>query len=166
MCVFYQVCKLLRHISPTDSLHVQAKYAEINLKIYGPQLAVAARVLCSNPTSKIAKENFDVFSDMWQSLMEVRIACLCIYGRILSIQFSFINTCCVCNNLRFQSSIMFHWYIWSIPCAKIQYIYCNPSIQFLYINRTWRLLPTTWGMFVERERWGIKTFICHYRGQG
>ncbi|XP_035701595.1 alpha-catulin isoform X4 [Folsomia candida] len=65
-----EVCKLLRHISPTDSLHVQAKYAEINLKIYGPQLAVAARVLCSNPTSKIAKENFDVFSDMWQSLME------------------------------------------------------------------------------------------------
>lgn len=67
---FPQVCKLLRHISPTDSLHVQAKYAEINLRIYGPQLAVAAKVLCSNPTSKIAKENFEVFVDMWQSLMD------------------------------------------------------------------------------------------------
>lgn len=67
---FFQVCKLLRHISPTDSLHVQAKYGEINLKIYGPQVVVAARTLCSNPTSKIAKENLEVFIDMWQSLMD------------------------------------------------------------------------------------------------
>lgn len=65
-----QVCKLLRHISPTDSLHVQAKYGDINLKIYGPQIIVAARTLCSNPTSKIAKENLEVFIDMWQSLMD------------------------------------------------------------------------------------------------
>jgi len=65
-----KVCKLLRHTSPTDSLHVQAKYGEINLKIYGPQVVVAARTLCSNPTSKIAKENLEVFIDMWQSLMD------------------------------------------------------------------------------------------------
>ncbi|ODN05767.1 Alpha-catulin, partial [Orchesella cincta] len=65
-----EVCKLLRHTSPTDSLHVQAKYGEINLKIYGPQVVVAARTLCSNPTSKIAKENLEVFIDMWQSLMD------------------------------------------------------------------------------------------------
>jgi hypothetical protein len=65
-----QVCKLLRHISPTDSLHVQAKYGEINLRIYGPQVAVSARTLCSNPTSKIAKENLEVFVDMWVALMD------------------------------------------------------------------------------------------------
>jgi len=64
------VCKLLRHISPTDSLHVQAKYGEINLKIYGPQVAVAARTLCSNHTSKIAKENLEVFVEMWASPMD------------------------------------------------------------------------------------------------
>ncbi|CAG7728353.1 unnamed protein product, partial [Allacma fusca] len=63
-----EVCKLLRHISTTDTFHVQCKYAEINLKIYGPQLAVAARTLCSTPTSKAAKENLDVFIDMWKSL--------------------------------------------------------------------------------------------------
>lgn len=56
---FWQVCKLLRHIATTDSLQVAAKYGEINLKIYGPQVVTAAQTLCLYPTSKIAKENVE-----------------------------------------------------------------------------------------------------------
>lgn len=54
-----QVCKLLRHIATTDSLQVAAKYGEINLRIYGPQVVTAAQTLCLYPTSKIAKENVE-----------------------------------------------------------------------------------------------------------
>lgn len=60
-----QVCKLLRHIALTESLHVQVKFTEINLRIYGPQVITAARALSSHPSSKIAKENLEVFADMW-----------------------------------------------------------------------------------------------------
>ncbi|GLH12543.1 Catenin alpha [Gryllus bimaculatus] len=61
-----EVCKLLRHISSTDSLQVSAKYTEINLRIYGPQVVTAAHTLSMHPTSKIAKENLE---DMWQALV-------------------------------------------------------------------------------------------------
>lgn len=64
----FQVCKLLRHIALSETLHVQAKFTEINLRIYGPQVITAARALLSHPTSKIAKENLEVFTDMWQWL--------------------------------------------------------------------------------------------------
>nr|CAD7568017.1 unnamed protein product [Timema californicum] len=64
-----EVCKLLRHIAPTDNLQVSAKYTEINLRIYGPQVVTAAHTLSLHPTSKIAKENLEVFADMWQALM-------------------------------------------------------------------------------------------------
>ncbi|XP_063225044.1 alpha-catulin isoform X2 [Bacillus rossius redtenbacheri] len=64
-----EVCKLLRHIAPTDTLQVSAKYTEINLSIYGPQVLTAAHTLSLHPTSKIAKENLEVFADMWQALM-------------------------------------------------------------------------------------------------
>lgn len=53
------MCKLLRHIATTDSLQVAAKYGEINLRIYGPQVVTAAQTLCLYPTSKIAKENVE-----------------------------------------------------------------------------------------------------------
>lgn len=62
------MCKLLRHIALTETLHVQAKFTEINLRIYGPQVITAARALSTHPTSKIAKENLEVFADMWQWL--------------------------------------------------------------------------------------------------
>lgn len=58
-CGACQVCKLLRHIATTDSLQVAAKYGEINLRIYGPQVVTAAQTLCLYPTSKIAKENVE-----------------------------------------------------------------------------------------------------------
>ncbi|XP_037915686.1 alpha-catulin isoform X3 [Hermetia illucens] len=63
-----EICKLLRHIALTETLQVQAKFTEINLRIYGPQVITAARALSSNPSSKIAKENLEVFVDMWQWL--------------------------------------------------------------------------------------------------
>lgn len=62
------VCKLLRHIALTERLHVQVKFTEINLRIYGPQVITAARALLAYPSSKLAKENLEVFSDMWQWL--------------------------------------------------------------------------------------------------
>lgn len=45
-----------------------AKFAEINLRIYGPQLLTAARGLSMHPASKVAKENLEVFTEMWQWL--------------------------------------------------------------------------------------------------
>lgn len=64
----FQVCKLLRHIALTETQQIQAKFTEINLRIYGPQVLTAARALSTHPNSKIAKENLDVFNDMWLSL--------------------------------------------------------------------------------------------------
>ncbi|XP_055312138.1 alpha-catulin [Sitodiplosis mosellana] len=63
-----EVCKLLRHIALTETQQIQAKFTEINLRIYGPQVLTAARALSAHPNSKIAKENLEVFSDMWQWL--------------------------------------------------------------------------------------------------
>lgn len=54
-----QVCKLLRHIALSESLQVSAKFTEINLRIYGPQVVTAAHTLARHPTSKIAKENLE-----------------------------------------------------------------------------------------------------------
>jgi hypothetical protein len=53
-----EVCKLLRHVAPTEALQVQAKYAEITVRIYGPQMLTATHTLSLYPNSKIAKENF------------------------------------------------------------------------------------------------------------
>ncbi|XP_033207723.1 alpha-catulin isoform X4 [Belonocnema kinseyi] len=62
------VCKLLRHIARSESLQVSVKFTEINLRIYGPQVVTAAHTLARHPTSKIAKENLEVFADMWEWL--------------------------------------------------------------------------------------------------
>ncbi|CAB3362211.1 Hypothetical predicted protein [Cloeon dipterum] len=64
-----EICKMLRHVASTDALQVSAKYTEINLRIYGPQVLTAAHTLALHPTSKIAKENLEVFADMWHGLM-------------------------------------------------------------------------------------------------
>lgn len=55
----HQVCKLLRHIALSETLQVSAKFTEINLRIYGPQVVTAAHTLARYPTSKIAKENLE-----------------------------------------------------------------------------------------------------------
>ncbi|XP_045453815.1 alpha-catulin [Melitaea cinxia] len=64
-----EVCKLLRHIAMSETLQVSAKFAEINLRIYGPQVVTAARTLAAHPGSAAARENLDVFVDMWAWLL-------------------------------------------------------------------------------------------------
>ncbi|XP_054277543.1 alpha-catulin isoform X2 [Macrosteles quadrilineatus] len=64
-----EVCKIMRHMATSESLQVSARYTEINLRIYGPQVVTASLTLSQHPTSKIAKENLEVFADMWQALM-------------------------------------------------------------------------------------------------
>lgn len=46
-------------MAPYDSLQVSAKYTEINVKVYAPQVLTAANTLATYPTSKIAKENLE-----------------------------------------------------------------------------------------------------------
>lgn len=64
-----EICKVLRHIAMTESLQVQAKFTEINVRIYGPQVITASKALCSYPSSKAMKENLEVFMDMYQWLI-------------------------------------------------------------------------------------------------
>lgn len=65
----FQVCKLLRHVAVSETLQVTAKFTEINLRVYGPQVITAAKSLASYPESKIAQENLEVFEDMYQWLV-------------------------------------------------------------------------------------------------
>jgi hypothetical protein len=64
-----QVCKLLRHVAVSETLQVSAKFTEINLRVYGPQVITAAKTLAAYPGSKIAQENLEVFADMYQWLV-------------------------------------------------------------------------------------------------
>ncbi|XP_019871343.1 alpha-catulin isoform X3 [Aethina tumida] len=64
-----EVCKLLRHVAVSETLQVSAKFTEINLKVYGPQVVTAAKSLAAYPGSKIAQENLEVFADMYQWLV-------------------------------------------------------------------------------------------------
>nr|XP_006818860.1 PREDICTED: alpha-catulin-like [Saccoglossus kowalevskii] len=61
-----EACRLLRHISGSAPLQISAEHAENNMKLLGPQTVSAAQTLAINPTSKIAKENLDVFSEAWE----------------------------------------------------------------------------------------------------
>lgn len=54
-----EITKLLRHLVTSDNLQIMAKQAEINLKMYAPQVVAAAHTLAQNPESKIAKENLE-----------------------------------------------------------------------------------------------------------
>ncbi|XP_076303963.1 alpha-catulin-like isoform X2 [Tachypleus tridentatus] len=64
-----EVCKLLHHVASTESLQVTSKNLDNCLKIYGTQVLNASHTLCLHPKSKIAKENLDVFLEVWQSLV-------------------------------------------------------------------------------------------------
>ena len=44
-------------------------WCQVNLHIFGPQVIVSASTFCQDPTSKIAKETFDNFCDMWRYLV-------------------------------------------------------------------------------------------------
>ncbi|CAG9768120.1 unnamed protein product [Ceutorhynchus assimilis] len=64
-----EVCKLLRHVAVSETLQVSAKFTEINLRVYGPQVVTASKTVSSHPGSKISQENLEVFAEMYQWLV-------------------------------------------------------------------------------------------------
>lgn len=59
----------MRHIAVQDALKEQASHVSINLRIYGPQVILAAKILTKFPLSNVASENFDAFVEMWTWLV-------------------------------------------------------------------------------------------------
>ena len=83
-----EVCRLLHHTSTTETLQVTSKHTEQSLEVYGQQLLAASQTLATHPSSKIAKENLDVFVDVWHLLCSdlahlAREACELVKGRPL-----------------------------------------------------------------------------------
>ncbi|KAG7469777.1 hypothetical protein MATL_G00132410 [Megalops atlanticus] len=62
-----ETCQLLRHISGTEPLEITCIHAEETFQVIGPQIISAAQTLALHPSSKIAKENLEVFSEAWES---------------------------------------------------------------------------------------------------
>ncbi|RXN05383.1 alpha-catulin-like isoform X3 [Labeo rohita] len=62
-----ETCRLLCHISGTEPLEITCVHAEETFRVIGPQIISAAQTLALHPTSKIAKENLDVFCEAWES---------------------------------------------------------------------------------------------------
>uniref|UniRef100_A0A673KEC4 Alpha-catulin n=1 Tax=Sinocyclocheilus rhinocerous TaxID=307959 RepID=A0A673KEC4_9TELE len=62
-----ETCRLLCHISGTEPLEITCIHAEETFRVIGPQIISAAKTLALHPTSKIAKENLDVFCEAWES---------------------------------------------------------------------------------------------------
>ncbi|NXT02872.1 CTNL1 protein, partial [Jacana jacana] len=62
-----EMCRLLRHVSGTEPLEITCIHAEDTFQVTGPQIVSAAETLALHPTSKIAKENLEVFCEAWES---------------------------------------------------------------------------------------------------
>uniref|UniRef100_A0A8B9QFH3 Alpha-catulin n=1 Tax=Apteryx owenii TaxID=8824 RepID=A0A8B9QFH3_APTOW len=62
-----EMCRLLRHVSGTEPLEITCIYAEDTFQVTGPQIVSAAETLALHPSSKIAKENLEVFCEAWES---------------------------------------------------------------------------------------------------
>ncbi|KAA0710470.1 Alpha-catulin Alpha-catenin-related protein [Triplophysa tibetana] len=62
-----ETCRLLCHISGSEPLEITCIHAEETFRVIGPQIISAAQTLALHPTSKIAKENLDVFCEAWES---------------------------------------------------------------------------------------------------
>uniref|UniRef100_A0A8C5S9H2 Alpha-catulin n=1 Tax=Laticauda laticaudata TaxID=8630 RepID=A0A8C5S9H2_LATLA len=62
-----EMCHLLRHVSGTEPLEITCLHAEDTFHVTGPQIISAAETLTLHPSSKIAKENLDVFCEAWES---------------------------------------------------------------------------------------------------
>ncbi|XP_061903165.1 alpha-catulin isoform X2 [Entelurus aequoreus] len=60
-------CRLLCHVSGTEPLEITCSHAEENFHVIGPQIISAAQTLALHPSSKIAKENLEVFCEAWES---------------------------------------------------------------------------------------------------
>ncbi|KAJ1202996.1 hypothetical protein NDU88_006791 [Pleurodeles waltl] len=62
-----ETCRLLRHVSGTEPLEITSIHAEDTFQVTGPQIISAAETLALHPSSKIAKENLEVFCEAWES---------------------------------------------------------------------------------------------------
>ncbi|XP_048371398.1 alpha-catulin isoform X1 [Sphaerodactylus townsendi] len=62
-----EICRLLRHVSGTEPLEITCLHAEDTFQVTGPQIISAAETLTLHPSSKIAKENLEVFCEAWES---------------------------------------------------------------------------------------------------
>lgn len=62
-----ETCRLLRHVSGTEPLEITCIHAEETFQVIGPQIISAAQTLALHPSSKIAKENLEVFCEAWES---------------------------------------------------------------------------------------------------
>ncbi|XP_072364829.1 alpha-catulin isoform X3 [Scyliorhinus torazame] len=62
-----ETSRLLRHVSGTEPLAITCLHAEETFQVVGPQIISAAQTLALHPSSKIAKENLDVFCEAWES---------------------------------------------------------------------------------------------------
>ncbi|XP_053719872.1 alpha-catulin [Synchiropus splendidus] len=60
-------CRLLCHVSGTEPLEITCIHAEETFHVIGPQIISAAQTLALHPSSKIAKENLEVFCEAWES---------------------------------------------------------------------------------------------------
>ncbi|XP_065802477.1 alpha-catulin isoform X3 [Muntiacus reevesi] len=61
-----ETCRLLRHVSGTEPLEITCLHAEETFQVTGQQIISAAETLTLHPSSKIAKENLDVFCEAWE----------------------------------------------------------------------------------------------------
>lgn len=59
----------MRHVAVSETLQVSAKFTEINLRVYGPQVVTAANTVSAHPGSQISQENLEVFAEMYQWLV-------------------------------------------------------------------------------------------------
>ncbi|CAO2580871.1 Ctnnal1 [Lemmus lemmus] len=64
-----ETCRLLWHVSGTEPLEITCMHAEETFLVTGQQIISAAETLTLHPSSKIAKENLDVFCEAWESQM-------------------------------------------------------------------------------------------------
>ncbi|XP_061521290.1 alpha-catulin isoform X4 [Phycodurus eques] len=60
-------CRLLCHVSGNEPLEITCVHAEETFHVIGPQIISAAQTLALHPSSKIAKENLEVFCEAWES---------------------------------------------------------------------------------------------------
>uniref|UniRef100_S4RP96 Catenin (cadherin-associated protein), alpha-like 1 n=1 Tax=Petromyzon marinus TaxID=7757 RepID=S4RP96_PETMA len=62
-----ETSQLLRHVSGMEPLEITCAHAENTFRAIGPQIISAAQTLALHPSSKIARENLDVFCESWES---------------------------------------------------------------------------------------------------
>lgn len=63
------LCRLLSHITPSESLTVFLEMTGNNLRNLTPLVTYAAASLAEYPSSKIAKENLDILIDTWEGII-------------------------------------------------------------------------------------------------